>query len=108
MSSNKFQDYIEFIVSILKRPGMYCVSNVEDIYLISFGYLSGLKDDYTAEFMSDFREYVNKDFEMDENYDWVRVIRFHSGGDKNSIELFSKLFFNFLKSKGVNINDNVI
>lgn len=105
MSTIKFEGFIKFIISVLKRPAMYCVNNVEDIYLISFGYTSALQDDNTADFMNDFRQYVNKDFEMNGNHDWSRIIRFHSGSDRQSIELFSKLFFDYLENKKIVISN---
>jgi hypothetical protein len=94
--------FLELLHSITERPPMYGVNNVEDIHFIIMGYQFALYDNPEKEkfnnFLSQFREFINKDFETGVDYDWVRLIRFHSGGDKHSIELFSSLLNKYLTS----------
>ena len=90
----------ELITAITKRPAMYGVNKVEDIELIILGYTacSAVAQDNVSDFNTAFRNYVNTHFEMTGDYAWPRLIRFHSGSDSHSIELFSKLFFKYLIS----------
>jgi hypothetical protein len=91
---------IELITAITKRPAMYGVNKVEDFALIIFGYIacSAVAQGTSSDFNTEFRNYVNKDFEMTGDHDWPRLIRFHSASDSHSIELFSKLFSKYLTS----------
>jgi len=91
---------IELITAITKRPAMYGVNKVEDIDLIILGYItcSAVVQGNALDFNTEFRNYVNKDFEMKGDHAWPRLIRFHSANDSHSIELFSKLFFKYLIS----------
>ena len=80
---------------------MYLVNNVEDISLVIFGYLHGLGDDQEAdslgELLADFRTFVNNYYKHKKNDHWARLIRFHSGSDVHSREIFADLFSRFLK-----------
>lgn len=82
-----------FVLPIIERPAMYCVNNVEDLWLIIFGYTMGIQDNESNNFMSEFRVFVNKYFKSKDDVDWSRLIRFHSSSDKHSIELFSEIFY---------------
>jgi hypothetical protein len=113
MAQQKFNNmkeikkYVDFIKAIVERPAMYQVNRVEDIWLISFGYqhaLGELDIKEIGNFLSDFRDYVNKDFQSNQNHSWERLIKLYSGSDKHSIELFGQLFFNYIKSRGENFN----
>lgn len=90
-----------FIYSILSRPGMFQVNNVNDLGLVIFGYLAAINKMESGlilnDFMDNFRAFVNKYFESDFNYDWERLIRFHSSGDKGSLELFKTVFDKFIE-----------
>lgn len=98
---NKVQDkFIDFIQSRAKRPAMYGAGRVEDIWLMAFAYLhalSGEDQEAIGKTLNKFREFVNKHFKTKSDYSWERLIRFHSGSDLHSIELFSSLFNEFLK-----------
>lgn len=81
----------------------YGVSDVTDIYLIIFGFINGVtKSELNSvfQFTSNFRDFVNKefagDFSSSTDHDWPRLIRFYSGSDKHSIELFELLFERFI------------
>ena len=91
---------IELIKAITKRPAMYGVNRVEDIELIILGYTacSAVIQENASDFNIEFRRYINTHFEMAGDHSWQRLIRFHSGSDSHSIELFSILFSKYLIS----------
>ena len=91
---------IELIKGIIKRPAMYGVNSVEDIALIIFGFnfCASASQGKETDFNAKFRSYINKHFEMSGDNDWPRIIRFHSGGNLHSVELFSILFSQYLIS----------
>lgn len=101
-NNNIHQGFIKFVNTLTDRPAMFQINNVEDLGLVIFGYQSGCQS-YSDEsvvlnkMLGSFREFVNKEFNMKENYDWVRIIRFHSEGDRGSIELFRLLFSKFIE-----------
>ena len=103
------EKFTEFISNILNKPGMYLVSKVEDLQFIIFGYLAALQinmnGDELADFMYGFRRFVVTSCESKEDFDWSRLIRFYSSGDSGSLELFSKLFRQYLDLKN-NSNRN--
>jgi len=87
----------------MKRPAMYSVQNVEDLYLLSFGYLCGRNDLYLSDFMSDFRDFVNEECKVgkNKNHHWPRLIRFCSPNDAHSLERFRTLFDRFIEGKKI-------
>lgn len=93
------RDFISFINSILERPGMFLVNNVENLALVILGYKVACKDTYVGvlnNFMDDFKKYVNERSDFKEEVDWVRLIRFYGVGDKNTLDLFKRNFNDFL------------
>ncbi|TDW97164.1 hypothetical protein EDB95_5006 [Dinghuibacter silviterrae] len=97
--------FSELIQNILRKPGLFMVSKVEDIQYIVFGYISAMQinmnDSELTDFMSGFREFVLLDLNCKEDFDWCRIIRFYSSGDKGSLDLFSKLFNQYLAFKKI-------
>ncbi len=78
---------------------MFQVNCVEDIYLIIFGYQCALQGDninVLNDFLLEFRTFVNEDSEIGGDHDWVRLIRFYSASDKQSIELFGQYLNQYL------------
>ena len=112
MEEEKLNIFIELISSIVKRPAMYQVSNVEGLYLFIFGYITGSKSNILNEFNQEFKVFVNAHFENDikskKEWDWPRLIRFGSGSDNHSIELFGSLFKQFSSSflNKIKLEDN--
>ncbi len=92
-------EFIEFIKAVLDRPAMFCVNNVEDLSLFLTGYNYGSANEETNNILSDFRDFVNKHFESKDDVNWPRLIRFYSASDHHSLEVFRKLFFNFIETK---------
>lgn len=93
--------FIEFADAVIKRPAMNGANRVEDIQLILFGYSFGAKDNDASEFLDGFRVHVNKHFKTRKDHGWDRLIRFYSGSDSHSIELFSKLFQEYKKKSNL-------
>ena len=97
------QKFIDFIQSIINRPGMFLVSKVEDLYFVILGFKSGFwiynNNDAIEKLIYDFRQFVNKEFNSNGDHDWPKLIRFYSNGDKNSLDLFAKVFEEFLLQK---------
>lgn len=92
------QKFLDLLSSIVKRPGMYQVSDVEDLYLFISGYLFAA-DDEVSEMMHQFRQYVNRhfadEFTSQADLTWDSLIKFNSLGPSGSIQLFDKLFEKF-------------
>ncbi len=90
---------IDFVRSIIKRPALFEVNKIEDLYFILLGYLSALNGEEKNKvftFLSEFKYFVNKYFKFKEDSTWQRLIRFYSGSDNNSLSLFNKLFEEFI------------
>lgn len=107
IASKTISNFSSFINSICERPGMYQINKVEDIGLLIFGYKSGLlscSDEYetVSNLINQFNEFINKEFTTNEEIDWVRLIRFHGNGDKNSLDLFKEKFKRFIITYKIN------
>lgn len=85
------------VKAIIDRPAMYEINNVEDLSLFILGYKMALAESgEVSSLMVSFREYLNAKLQTTDDVDWPRLIRYHAGGDHNSLKLFSKYFFAFL------------
>ena len=95
--------FIELIESITNRPSMFAVNKVEDIGLVIMGYeYASNKNENNvllSECMIGFRDFINKKFESQNNFDWVKLIRLYSGSDLHSIQLFSQLFKEYIQDQ---------
>lgn len=99
---NKLKIFIELVSSVVKRPAMYWVNNVEDFNLLILGFkMACNEDEHVADLMNSFNAYVNTRFETNEDIHWARLIRYHAGGDFNSLKLFSQYFFDFIKENNM-------
>lgn len=101
---DRFRQHLDFV---LMRPGMYGVFHVEGLQLLIQGYQMGMLDDRVVfEFMNSFNDFVEKHFKkvygIKGGMGWAPLIRFHSsGGDFKSIELFQKLYLQFLSKPAI-------
>ncbi len=91
---------------------MYNVNNVEDLYLFIFGYKYGVKyseDDLSLnDLLNKYLVFMNHYFDIksdDNRYSWDKLIRFYSGSDKHSLELFSQSFREFLEKEKLFLQD---
>lgn len=105
MSENKLElvnQFIEQVKHIVNKPGMYQVNNIEDLGLIVLGYLMGIthmeKEEELSTFLVGFISFVNRHFDTTFDYDWERLIRFNSSGDRGSLNLFKDLFEEYINS----------
>lgn len=73
---------------------MHGVGRVEDIRLIVYGFGYALEPNERKEydeFITGFRRHINEHFQTSKDHEWSKLIRFYSGGDTHSIELFLEL-----------------
>jgi len=102
-SSTGTKDFLLFLGSVMKRPGMYSIFNVEGFSLIILGYLAGSRNMDCINLISDFKEFVNKECKIDKrrDRDWPRIVRFYTAGDMHSLELSIILFEKFMAQKKI-------
>ncbi len=97
------QVFIEEIFSLLKRPSLHKVESVEDIWVFVRGYeacyLKVAGSTELTDFLSAFDDYCIKHFGHSDAYKWFKTIRFYSGSNWHSLQLFEKLFTEFLESR---------
>jgi hypothetical protein len=96
---SSFDKALNFLTSILSKPGMFGINRVEDINLMILGYSFASVDNELSEMMIEFTDFVNNNFEFTESFGWVKLIRLYSGSDSHSIQLFAEIFKRFLKEK---------
>jgi hypothetical protein len=98
--------FIEFVNVILNRPGMFMIEDVEDLYLVLYGFQRGMPTHAEArdiaELMTDFRQFVNVELNSTDDVDWPRLIRYHSSGNSGSIILFKNKFERFIEIQNLN------
>ena len=82
---------------------MYGVQNVEGINVFIWGFRCACRNgdgEIVEAFCADFRNFLNTEFAEDfvkkGDFDWPRLIRFYSGGELHSIQLFGFQFDKFL------------
>lgn len=90
------KEFIEFVRGIISKPGMYQINNVEDLYLVLFGYSVGCENQNIYNFLDNFRDFVNNEYKSKDNIDWSRLIRFHGASDYTTIQLFADNFERFV------------
>ncbi len=104
--SNKEDKLYSFILSILSKPALFNIERIEDIFLVLIGYNQGLIDSQNIligkdkEFWEGFNSFVNTKMAPHEKIksNWPRLIRFYSSNNQHSIELFEKLFKEFMNT----------
>jgi hypothetical protein len=99
MEKQKFSGTIKML---LEKPGLFGINKIEDIYYFILGYdmcitSNDLEENDYSYFKDNFRDFVNKDFDSDQNHDWAKLIRLYSGSDTHSIQLFTSLFNKFIE-----------
>lgn len=88
------EKFIEFVKALIQRPAMYGISRVEDFDLVFLGYITAEKEHNIeiSNFLIGFRKYVNYQFDLNQEAEWYRIIRFYSSSESNSITLFARYF----------------
>jgi hypothetical protein len=79
--------------SMQKRPAMYAMQKVEDIYLFNMGYAislshRGIVDEDLNDFSENFTKFVIADYNAPSHCNWSTAIRLFSSSDAGSVELF--------------------
>jgi hypothetical protein len=89
-------EFYKFLNNVLAMPGMFGVSKVEDLNFIALGYAEAaaqLKQDQSvADFLAALSRHVSTKYKFGRLVDWSRAIRFGSGSDQHSLELFKENF----------------
>lgn len=99
MNDELLSNFVEFLLFVVDKPGVYGINKVEDIHFMCAGYQKALNGgDKVNDFLFEFRKFINEHFESNDDHDWVRLIRFYSASDRHSIELFGRLLNEYLIS----------
>lgn len=108
MLKNKF---ILELNNCINRPFLYHVNSIDDIHCFVRGYLTALSNvdckctensKEIFELMDSFNEYILEKYKCKDT-NWAKLIRFRSADDRNSIELFGKLFSTFLETNKITV-----
>jgi hypothetical protein len=87
------QTWFELLDKIEKRPMMYNIQKVEDIFQFYCGYAfanenNSVKDSDLECFETNFTNFVIKDYNAPSHCNWCTAIRLYSTSDDGSVELF--------------------
>jgi hypothetical protein len=80
--------------TIMKRPALYAIQRVEDLYIFWLGYstsldLNNLSDDELNDFDTNFTDFIKNDYpSVPYHCNWCTAIRLYSTSDHASVELF--------------------
>jgi hypothetical protein len=90
---NIIKNWYSHLELIRKRPFMYGVQRVEDIFLMSMGYAEALEkanavDADFEHFQAGFMDFVVRDFNAPSHCNWSTAIRSYSTSDRSSLDLF--------------------
>lgn len=105
---SKIDDFLSLILQIVERPGMYGVNELDDLYFIMLGYMySDIQEmSEISDLLEKFRLFINEHFESNEGHDWHKLVKLYSGSDIHSIELFGRLFNQYLRSIHLSMPDS--
>ncbi len=96
---------LSLLQAIIKRPEMFNVGSVKDIWLIVFGFEQGANYQETLiDFSLEFRIFTNKYFDNSSDVSWEKLIEFHATGSNQSIKLFSVVLNSFLDRDKISKN----
>jgi hypothetical protein len=89
----RIKNWYSHLELIRKRPFMYGVQRVEDIFLMSAGYAEALEkanatDEDFEHFHAGFMDFVVRDLNTPSHCNWSMAIRLYSGSDSASLDLF--------------------
>lgn len=96
--------FIDILASVLKRPGMFQINNIEDLYFFTLGYSissSDKGDPCIHYFLDSFSDFISAKHQLSDRTNWSRYIRFISGGDKHSLELFETYFIDYCSKTNI-------
>jgi hypothetical protein len=93
MQKNQIKYWYTYLELIRRRPFMYNVQKVEDIFLLSCGYSEALEranaiDEDLQHFFDGFMNFVIADYNAPVHCNWCTAIRLYSVSDNASVDLF--------------------
>jgi len=102
MKDKKMNDFLNLVSYIIRKPGMFNVNELDDLYFIMLGYRLGntLFGEELASLLNDFSHFVSQHYELERDHEWVGLIKLYGGSDTNCIALFERLFSQYLASIG--------
>jgi hypothetical protein len=85
--------WYKLLGEIQKRPALYGIQKVEDIFLFYMGYsmslsARGVTDEDLDDFSANFTKFVVEDYEAPAHCNWSTAIRLYSSSDNAGVELF--------------------
>ena len=99
---NMLSPFLETLETIKEKPFLYNISKVEDISFLVTGiqigkhiYRMDEEDAVLRKFTFYFSDWVEKHFNVNSTQGWVKIIRFFSRDDSDSLTIFFKLFKDF-------------
>jgi hypothetical protein len=97
MIEEECKEFITLIKFMVKKPGIFGVNQVEDIWFVSLGYTArkSRESEAVSKMLSLFQKFVNRKFSISENLDWHKLIKLYSGSNLGSIRVFGELFEEF-------------
>lgn len=96
--------FITILQAVLRKPGMFRIHNIEDLYLFTLGYsiaCADVGDETVLTFINSFSDFISAEYELSERTEWNRYIRFISGGDMHSLDLFKINFIDYCNENNV-------
>jgi hypothetical protein len=86
-------NWYELLSKIQKRPTMYGIQKVEDIFMLYVGYSIALQnksilDNDLMDFETRFTNFVIKDYNAPSHCNWCTAIRLYSSSDSESVAIF--------------------
>jgi len=104
-NQDAIDEFYKLISSIVNRPAMFGVQDIEGLSLMIFGMSisSGELSEIATDFNSKFRIFLNKKYKDDFksktlDFDWPRLVRLYSASNQHSLALFGSLFNEFFES----------
>lgn len=83
---------------------MFCIDNIEDLYFFTLGYSIASSNNGDASihvFLDKFSDFISAKYGLTSRTDWSKYIRFASGGDNHSLELFKNNFIEYCGKNNV-------
>jgi hypothetical protein len=85
--------WYQLLNKIVKRPALYGIQKVEDIFHFYMGYSisfsdRGISDEDLNDFSTHFSEFIIKDYNAPSHCNWSAAIRLYSSSDSESVALF--------------------
>lgn len=97
--SIKTHKLLYFIYGVINKPGLFSVTRIEDINIMTYAFIMALNIEEAKSvelFLYKFRVFLNKKYTINNNLEWVKIVRLHSNNDTDSIKKLELLINEFL------------